>query len=249
MQDLDELIKKKIASLSVKPTDPGPCPAEETLAAFLDDALSGTEASEVREHLLECASCLEAAGVVSRLPEEEAVEAEGVPRKLLRRALRLDPAAEGLLDVAIKFGQEVVQVIRSTGEAVSYTKVIPALSGVRSGQQAVSETLVTFAKVFPPYQAEVEVEKVKPDRSEITVRVKELEGGRPAPGVRVSMFDPKGQGRELESYLADAEGQVVFENVRFGKYRLKIVRTGKEIGKISLNMKGEGSHGGSKHQG
>jgi len=248
MQELDELIKKKIASLSAKPGDPGPCPAEETLAAFLDGGLGGPEETAVREHLLECASCLEAAGVVSRLVEDEAAEAERVPGKWLRRVMRLDPAKEGLLDVAVKFGQEVVQVIRSTGEAVSYTKAIPEM--VRSEKQAVSETLVTFAKVFPPFKAEVEVEKVKPDRSEITVRVKELEGGRPARGVRVSMFDPagQGQGRELESYLADHEGEVVFENVRFGKYRLNIVQTGKEIGKISLNMKGEGSHGGSRHQ-
>jgi hypothetical protein len=30
---------------------------------------------------------------------------------------------------------------------------------------------------------------------------------------------------------------------------LNIFQSGKEIGKISLNMKGEGSHGGSRHQG
>jgi len=248
MQELDEIIKKHVLSLSERPRDAGPCPSEEALAAFLEGGLAESEAAAMREHLLECASCLEAARIVSRLSEDEAAEAERVPLRMLRRVMRLDPAKEGLLDhassVVIKFGQEVAQVIRSTGEAVTYTKAIPGM--LRSGQQALSETLVTFAKVFPPYHAEVEVEKVKPDRSEITVRVKELEGGRPARGVRVSMFDA---GRELESYLADDEGQVVFENVRFGKYRLNIVYTGKEIGKISLNMKGEGSHGGSRHQG
>ena len=244
MQELDEIIKKQILSFSTKPKDPGPCPSEETLAAFLDGGLAGPEEAEVREHLLECASCLEAARVVSRLPEDEAAGSERVPLKMLRRVMRLDPAQAGLLEVVVKFGQEVASVIRSTGEAVTYSKALPELA--RSGQQALSETLVTFAKVFPPFKAEVEVEKVKPDRSEITVRVKELEGSRPVRGVRVSMFVA---GREMESYLADEEGQVVFENVRFGKYQLNIVQTGKEIGKISLNMKGEGSHGRSRHQG
>jgi len=244
MQELDKIIKNQIAALSSRPRDPGPCPAEEVLAGFLDGGLTGLEETAVREHLLECPSCLEAARIISRLAEDTAAEAERVPVKLLRKVMRLDPAKEGLWDIVIKFGQGVAEVIRGAGEAVSYTRAIPEM--VRSEKQAVSETLVTFAKVFPPYKAEVEVEKVKPDRSEITVRVRELEGARPPRGLRVSMF---AAARELESYLVDDEGQVVFENVRFGKYRLNIFQSGKEIGKISLNMKGEGSHGGSRHQG
>ena len=219
MSDLDKIIKKQIISLSTPAPDPGPCPSEETLAAFVDGELSGSDEVAAREHLLDCSACLDAARIISRLPEDEV---EGpAPAKLLRRVLRLDPAKEGLLDVVVKFGQEVAQVIRNTGEAVSYTRAIPQL--VRSGRQVVSETLVTFSKVFPPYAAEVEVEKVKSDRSEITVRVRQMEGGRPARGMRVSMFEA---GRELESYLSDEEGQVVFENVRFGKYRLNLIQTG-----------------------
>jgi len=98
----------------------------------------------------------------------------------------------------------------------------------------VSDTLITFSKEFPPYLAEVDVEKVKPDRGEITVKL--IEEGRPARGLRVSIFD---RDQELESAMLES-GVAVFENLKFGEYHLEITRVGEPIGRITLEMKGDG---------
>jgi hypothetical protein len=107
---------------------------------------------------------------------------------------------------------------------------------VRGEGKVVSETLITFTKEFEPYQVEVDIEKVKPDRGEISIRMMEKTDPNPPAGVRVSLFEGS---KELESAPLD-EGRAVFENLRFGRYRVEITRVGEPIGGITLEMKGEG---------
>ena len=208
------------------------CPGHEILAAFYDGKLEQGAEEEVRKHLMTCDSCLELASALApQLEEAEIEEKVRIPLKSLHRAMRLDPAREGAWDIVVDFARGVARSIKSAGE-MAITAPVPA-EAFRGGQQVISESLVAFKKDIPPFLAEIEVEKIVENRGEITVSVSEKETGKPAKGMRVSLFDPE---RELESYMLD-QGRAIFENVKMGKYMLDLTQKGKKIGKISLNMK------------
>jgi hypothetical protein len=230
-----DLIDKLIKRASRQEQTPRPqtaCPDEETLASFVEGRLEKGLEKEIREHLLSCDSCLElAVSLAPQFEEAQIASRVQVPLKSLRRVLRLDPAWEGAWELVIRFARGLVQALRTSGD-ISIASPVPA-EAFRGGKQVISENLVAFRREFPPYLAEIEVEKIRDDQGEITVSVNEKETGKPAQGLRVSLFDPD---RELESYVLD-QGQAVFENVRFGKYLIHLTQKGKQIGKISLNMK------------
>jgi hypothetical protein len=231
MDIIDRLIKGYLRKES-KMRQKTKCLDEEILAAFYDGKLDEGLEKQVREHLLSCDKCIElAAAIVPQFDEKDIEEKVKVPLRSLNRVMRLDPAREGAWEVMVSFARDVVQSIKTGGD-VSVTSPVPA-EAFRGGPQVISESLVAFKKEFPPFFAEIEVEKVKDDKGEITVSVSEKETGQPARGLRVSLFDPK---KELESYVLD-HGRAVFENIKFGKYLLHLTKKGKEIGKISLNMK------------
>ena len=155
-----------------------------------------------------------------------------VPLSALERARQLDPAVKGVIEVVIDFASGLAEVIRASGNVMNGFK--HASESLRGESRAVSDTLITFSKEFPPYLAEVDVEKVKPDRGEVTVTL--IESGHPAAGLRVSIFQ---KDDELESSMLDG-GMAVFENLKFGQYRLEITRVGEPVGRIALEMKGDG---------
>jgi len=212
----------------------GPCPDEEALAGFIAGGLSEPYAEKILSHVARCTSCAETAALVRTLEgEQEKEESALVPHGLIEKAKGLDPANKGVMDVVIRFAKGVAEVIRA-GTDVKGGR-IPALEAVRGEDKVVSENLVILTKPFPPFLAEVEVERTRPELAEITVRLTDGQGSHP-PGVRVSVFEDE---VEIESNLL-SEGAAVFENLKFGQYRLEITRRGEPVGRIALDMKGEG---------
>ncbi|GEM_PF-1177307 len=235
MDSIDKLIKGFLATHNGQKRAQGACPDAETVAAFFEGKLDEGLERQTREHFLSCDRCLELA--VTLAPQFEETEIESsirVPLNSYNRVMRLDPARGSPWEVVVNFARGVAKALKA-GAGISVASPSPA-EAFRGGQRVISENLVAFHKEFPPYLAEIEVEKIRGDQGEVTVSVSEKETGKPAKGLRVSLFDPD---RELESYALE-QGQAVFEKVRFGKYSLNLTREGNEIGRISLNMKGEG---------
>lgn len=213
----------------------GDCPSEEALAAYVEDKLAPDDQDKVTGHVVRCQSCLTSVKVLRKiLLESEREDMVRIPGAALKRAKRLDPASKSIIEVVIRFVKGAAEVVKMSGDAVG--GLIPATESVRGKGRVVSETLVTFTKEFNPYFAEVDVEKIKPDQGEITVKLMEKESSRPARGVRVSLFD---KDVEMESAMV-SEGAAVFENLAFGQYRLEITKVGEPIGRITLEMKGDG---------
>jgi len=230
MKITDEKVKQSVTALSRK-RPRGPCPDDATLAALMEGRLTPADVDLLLGHLARCSSCLAAVAVLREL--DPVAEADcRVPLSALERARQLDPAVKGVIEVVIDFASGLAEVIRASGNVVNGFK--HAGESLRGEGRAVSDTLITFSKEFPPYLAEVDVEKVKPDRGEITVKL--IEEGRPARGLRVSIFD---RDQELESAMLES-GVAVFENLKFGEYHLEITRVGEPIGRITLEMKGDG---------
>jgi hypothetical protein len=213
----------------------GECLSEERLAAFAEDRMTESEKDLALGHLSRCPVCLETARIVRGLLNETAREQEArVPVAALTRAMKLDPAAKSMIEVVIRFVKGAAEVVRMSADVMS--GLAPAVEAVRGEGRVVSDTLVTFTKSFPPYLAEVDVEKTRSDLGEITLRFTDEHTRRPAENLRVSLFESD---RELESAMI-AEGLAVFENLKFGQYRLEITKVGEPVGRITLAMKGEG---------
>ena len=213
----------------------GECLDEEVLAAFAEDCVSPEVYDAALAHAARCRDCADVLFIVRAILEEpEAEAAVRVPLKLLIMAKKLDPAAESVMEVVIRFAKGAAEVLRMSAGVVE--GLVPVPEALRGEGQVVSDTLVTFQKRFPPYLAEVEVERVKANRGELTVRLLDQETGGYAEGVRVSLFE---KDREVESEVVH-EGTAVFENLKFGQYRVEITMVGEPIGRITVEMKGEG---------
>lgn len=234
MKIKEDRIKKTALRLSAaRPR--GDCPADEVLAAWAEGGLSEAVREKWLGHLARCADCRETLLSLKSLQAESGREEQfEVPAPALSRARQLDPSRKGLVEIVVRFAKGLAEVLSLSGGVQSGRVPLPAAA--RGESRVISETLVSFVKEFPPYSAEVEIEKVKPDRGEITVRLNEPKNGRLSPGLRVSLFAGD---EELESEAVE-QGSAVFENVKFGRYRLEITKVGEPVGKIALEMKGEG---------
>lgn len=231
MDLIDKLIRD-FCNLKASEHQPSPCPDEDTIAAFAEGKLEKPDIQRIKEHLISCDNCLELAKSLAKQMEEQDIESSvNVPLRSLGRVMRLDPAREGAWDIVVDFARGMVNAFKSSGEA-SFAEPVAA-GAFRGVQKVISENLVVLQKEFPPFHAEIEVEKINNNRGEITIQVNEKETRKPAKGVRVSLYDPE---RELESYLLD-KGHAVFENLKFGKYSIRLTKKGEIIGKISLDMK------------
>lgn len=232
MKSAEKRLKRIVMEEGTRPR--GQCPPEELLAAWAEEALSEPVWNSWLGHLARCADCRETLLALRTLLSETAEEDKfKVPAEALARAQTLDPAKKTVVEIVIRFAKGLAEVVKLSPDVVS--GLVPAGETVRGRGLVVSESLINFTKEFPPFHAELEVEKTRPDRGEITVRITEQERGRPAGGIRVSLF---ANGEELESESLE-QGVAVFQNVKFGKYRLEISRAGELVGRIALEMKGE----------
>ncbi len=213
----------------------GSCPDDVETAAFLDGALDEEGSERILAHLARCPECARAVLALREIMGAPRAEAAfRAPLSALERARKMDPAKKGVMEVVVRFAENAAEILRSssgvTGEPVA------APEPVRGEDRVVSANLVCMVKPFPPFTAEVDVERVREDRGEVTIKLTEEETGLPARGLRVSLFDDE---VETESAMVE-DGQAVFENLEFGRYNLLITRVGEPLGRITLEMKGEG---------
>ncbi len=240
---MDE-IDKKIKHIwnKVKKQDSGikgeNCLDDKMLSHYIDGVLKKTDKEKVEQHILECNYCLDLILLHKKASEDEAYEAvPDVPRIWMERAKnlvteKLKDARVGLFDIVLKFAKETVEVIKNTGNlSISYGAVpVP----VRGEKKILPANLVTLSKTFSNIQSDLEVEKVAEDIVNMKVMTKDVESCEPVKGLRISIFNPH---REIASHITE-NGEVCFEGLRFGEYIVKINRPDKEIGQISLNIKG-----------
>jgi len=233
---IDDKKLKKLLSGKAGARPRGRCPDEERLAAFSEGRLSEADETEVVGHIARCGPCANAVlSLRTILSEPEKEGAAKLPLSLIERARKLDPSGKGIMDVVVEFAKGAARLVKSSGDVVG--GMVPATDAVRGGEgQVISENLVTLTKEFPPYSAEVDVEKVRDNTAEISIKLLDKESGSPAKGLRVSLFKEES---ELESTMLDA-GFAVFQDLAFGHYRLDVTRVGEPVGRITLEMKGEG---------
>lgn len=207
---LDLLIGEALKSL--KKSGSSVCPSEEDIAAFTSGALRGKEKEEVERHLVRCDWCLELATLCSAIELDQAGIIKESPK----------------VDVIVSFLKNTVEFIKGSKEIEFLPSLSPALT---RGQRVYLPNAVRLKKEFEEITVEVEIERVGDDKGEIKVRARR--DGAYLNNIRVTLL---GRDRELASYPA-TEGYVIFEDVKFGKYSIKISKNGTSVGEISLRVK------------
>lgn len=206
----------------------GKCPSEEELAAFAEDKLTGSERAKVAAHVLKCEDCRDVLAVASA----DVPRNVRVPVGLMRKVVELVPPKEGLWEVVVRFISESVEVIKNTGDKTRY--FLPAYASVR-GSDTSSSKLVAVSRRFAGLEAELEIERIGADTSEVKVFVRDLKDNQPAKNIRVNLL--RG-GKELMSYVLQG-GSAAFDEVGLGEYVIEFTKKGIPIGKVSLELKGE----------
>lgn len=237
MDELDKKIKK-ILSKSKKSDSglkSGNCPDDHILVSYADGVIDEIHKENVEEHLLTCKACLDLVlGYKNVIIGEKLETLPEVPGILVDNAMHLVTAEEtgkGLFDIVLQFARETITIVANPGNlAISHAAVPVPLRGEKG---TVSANIITVHKTFPDVEISVDVESAGEERVKIKTLITDIESGQPVDGYRTSLFNPE---FEMASHMAK-KGKVLFENVMFGKYVIKLYLKGKEIGQIALHIK------------
>jgi len=203
---LERLIQKALRQHGEPPTA---CPDAETLAAYVDRSLVGSQVPDVEGHLSACDTCLDQVLLCTAAPVAA------------RRGARFD--------VVVRFLEHTVEILRKVAQI--QIMPAPALLPTRSdGEERAALRCVRFDRHFGDLTVDVEVEASTSGLGEI--RVGPSVGATLAEDVRVTLLAGR---RELDSRLARG-GNVSFCEVEFGDYVIRLSRPGRTLGEISLRL-------------
>lgn len=208
-----------------------PHPDEEMLAGFLEGRLSDKDSRQVKEHLINCDSCLEAFLLNLKLKTPETKE---VPQDLLERVKGLLTAKEesSVLEIILKLKEEVLEIINTTGDVLVGQEFMPACL-LRSRSIKDFKDEVHILKDFKDIRVELKLENKGGKFFNLIITAKEKSTQKVLKDLRVALIKDD---VELESYLTDS-GSVTFEHVLLGKYAVEISSVENKLASVLLDIK------------
>jgi hypothetical protein len=210
---------------------PNGCPDEADIAAFVDGALDGDEADCVRLHTegcVECACKVESAlsGMVMPLDKPFSRTVDAALEDVRRHT-------EGVFGIAVRLIRDSIRMI---GDAAgSGLEPAPALIRGRTA----SSNLVSTSRIIRGLKVELDIENVGGGMAEVVVGARRSDDGKPAQGLRASMFS---DGRELSSMIMSG-GSAAFEEVAPGRYTINLSSNGLSLSDIELDIRKEPEDG------
>ncbi|UCG78858.1 MAG: zf-HC2 domain-containing protein [Nitrospirota bacterium] len=209
--DMNTLVRKLVSRARDRNAGED-CPDIEAIAAYADGRLKGSELSSIESHLISCDACLEDAIITKGLiAEQYATEKE-----------------KSSFDVVIDFIKDVAEVIKGAADVEFLPAPEPV--AVRANSVMVPNS-VSFRKFLKEYIIEVVVEKIMEGMGQISICI--LRNNNYIDNIRVSLFSGD---KEIASFLTD-RGCVLFEDVRFDRYRIHVGSRSMAIGDITLRVK------------
>lgn len=235
--ELDKLIREVVMKISFKKEEEVryACPAEEELACYLEDLLSGPEKRKIEEHFLACDKCLEEFLTLHKVKfQAEVAQPFALPKKLAQRLKSALPEKRrGLIKSFADSLLGAANSIKSLLDALVTIDFSPA--PIRGKVASGSQDVITFIKPLGDLKLKLRVEKVAKNKYELLVRAFTIDDRPIAKGLRVGLFQ---QTRELASYSMQ-EGEACFEEIRPGRYKLRVMRNKTIVGEFPLSFKGE----------
>jgi hypothetical protein len=237
MDELDKKIKKiwnkvkKPAAVKGKEN----CPGDNVLSYYTDGILKEADKEKVEQHLLQCKDCLEMILLQNKVRQGEALEAvPEAPSSWMEKAMDLVPAKDardGVFDIVLKFARETIEIITNPGNLLISYDAVPL--PVRGERKKLPANFVNLSKTFSDIKCDIEVEKVADRHVNLKIITRDIKSELPAERLRISLFNPR---KEIASFIAK-KGDAHFEGLRFGEYVIKVNRQGKQIGRVSLEIK------------
>lgn len=210
------------------------CPSEEILAEYLERELTPDTASSLESHLASCSACTEQVILLNRVLNNP--ETISPPAHLIEEAKGLvsgTSLATNFLEIILVFGQEVCQVIRTTGEVLQTAGLTAIPVSVR-GESVTERAVVTkISKNFDSAFVEVHIEKLSVSSFRIKVVTLDPTSRKPLNDLRISLFRDR---REMESLLTH-EGAATFTGLAFSRYKLEVIKANSLIGEILLDLR------------
>lgn len=239
MNDIDKKIKimlDQINSSSPMPIN-GNCHDDITLACYVDGILEKDKNEKVERHLASCNNCLDLLVLQSKIRQEESeiTGSEEAPEAWVERAIALFPdnrkgIEQKTFDIVIRFAKDTIEVIKNPGNLWLTCGASPV--AIRGNEKSVE--FVTLSKVFANTKLEVEIEPAHIGFLNMRMKITDSKSGRLLEGMRINLFSHH---REIASCIAK-NGEIYFEGFKLGEYSVKITGADREIGHISMDLKG-----------
>ena len=205
------------------------CPGEDTLGGYIEGSLAADRKAEVERHLAGCGDC-EASLQTVRAPGTPGAGAwfENVPVRLLRSVLSLPAEQRTPFDIAVRCAVDTLKVL-SCSSRMRVTAPVPAFGTLRAGKTP-SPTVVVFSRTLGGKEFEVWIEKVA--EGACNIQVVQKGNGQSGSVLRAELL---GEGRELMSAAFSRE-YVLFEDVGFGAYAIRIRKNAQPLGEITVKI-------------
>jgi len=208
-------------------------PDEEALACFVEGRIKEkAELEAIELHISVCERCADI--VAAHVKLDFSTEEVEVPAALLEKAKSVLNSGAGIpvLEVFLRLKGRLLELINTTGDVLVGQELVPAAI-LRSRSIKDFKGEVRVLKDFGDMRAEVKIENKDKELLNLRITVKEKGTNKEIRDLRITLI--KG-GRELESYHTDS-GNVDFENIRPGEYRVEISDIENQLASIILDVK------------
>jgi len=211
-------------------TDDKKCFSEFEMGAYIEGSLSPEMKEAFENHFASCDHCWSEFVELNRVIIKESDMLAGeVPEHLIKKAVRMFPEKSGLFDIVLKLVRDSVDVVYSAHDITAFTPL--PVSGLRSGK-IVRPEMIVLKKSFKDIDVQLDIEKVNENICNIRVSVDTLKNRDLIKGLRVELIS---EGRELVSVPVEG-GETILEDIKTGRYAIKISRKWEIVGQISLKL-------------
>lgn len=212
------------------------CPNIEAIACYVDGILPEKKRQALEAHIALCKSCGESIKVQKAVAGSQ--KQEGLmlaPNYVTKRAKDLVNKQIGanVLELFIKFTDKAIEVVRTTGDVLSGGQLQPAY--VLRGKDTKLTSTQSIIKVFDNIKVEIEVSRQREELNKLILKVKDDQTETPINDLRATLIE---KSIELESYITQ-NGKAIFENIKPGKYSIRISKVRNPIGVIALELNKE----------
>ncbi len=211
------IISKKPFLGSVRPT-------EEDMASFVSGLLGEKEKNHIMEYI--AAQEENDKAVINSFLAAPDISAEGreVPAALVSKAKELMPKTghQDLLDVVIEFAEDIVRVVKTTGDVLVSAPSAKMVSApvFRAPEQETKNKVVEMSKTVGNYIVTIKITRIKKAAADMSVYIKNKKTKKPCFGERISLIHDD---REIRSSLTDM-GIVEFGHIKIEDYKIKLIQ-------------------------
>lgn len=206
-------------------------PDEETLCGYLEGRLPNEETESVKNHLLECGDCAEAAAAAMRMETERDLD---VPDGLISEVK--DSMSKGncpVLEIFVGLKEKFIELLNTNADVLVEQEWVPA-SLLRSRNIKTFKDEIVVLKDYGEIRLEARIRNKGKERFGLTVAIKGRLSSRPVKDLRVSLLKDD---TELESYITSS-GRADFEDAGTGRYEIWISGIEERIISFLLDVTG-----------